>query len=346
MSWSLLLVACAATPSSSTGDSRPVAADLVLRNVQLPGGVMADLRVQDGVLVEIGAAGQLGEGTDLEGRFVAPAFADSHVHLAYLDAAQELADNGVVAAVDLAAPVGSMSTGLPLDVVWSGPMVTADGGYPTQSWGSNGYGTECSDADEARQAVRDHHAAGARVIKVPLQEPLLSDEALRAVADEAHSLGMLVATHALSDEMAAKGAAVGFDVLAHTPTEALSDSTVQAWSGRYVVSTLRAFGGSTTTVDNLGRLHAAGATVLYGTDLGNTRTAAVDPYELQLLAQAGLSNEEILASGTTGADAWGFALGLEVGRDASFLVVSGDPLVDPAVLGSPEEVWVRGVRRR
>ena len=29
------------------------------------------------------------------------------------------------------------------------------------------------------------------------------------------------------------------------------------------------------------RLHAAGATVLYGTDLGNTRTAAIDVLELQ-----------------------------------------------------------------
>ena len=40
-----------------------------------------------------------------------------------------------------------------------------------------------------------------------------------------------------------------------------------------VVSTLAAFGGSPAAVDNLRRLHAAGATVLYGTDLGNTRDA-------------------------------------------------------------------------
>ncbi|MCP4808438.1 MAG: hypothetical protein GY913_05980 [Proteobacteria bacterium] len=213
-----LLLACASVPASDTAEAAAPAADAILENVRLPGDASVDLRVEDGVIVEIG---ELSGGTDLGGRFIAPAFADSHVHLAYLNgAAEPLADNGVVAAVDLAAPLGSISSGLPIDVVWAGPMVTADGGYPTRSWGSNGYGTECSDAEEARQAVRDHHAAGARVIKVPLQEPLLSDEALLAVADEAHGLGLMVATHALTDAMAAKGAEMGFDVLAHTPTEA------------------------------------------------------------------------------------------------------------------------------
>ena len=340
----MLWISLAACAEPLASDSAPAAADVVLENLRLPGGETVDLRVEDGVIVEIG---ELTGGTDLGGRYVASSFADSHVHLAYVsDGAEALADNGVAAAVDLAAPIGSVTSGLPISTVWAGPMVTADGGYPTRSWGSNGYGTECSGADEARQAVRDHHAAGARVIKVPLQEPLLSDEALRAIADEAHGLGLLVATHALTDEMAAKGAAVGFDVLAHTPTQALSDATVQAWSDKAVISTLRAFGGSDVTVDNLRRLHDAGATVLYGTDLGNTRTAAIDPYELALLADAGLSNAEILASGTTAADVWGFRLGLEVGDEASFVVVEADPLDDVSTLGDPLEVWSRGVRRR
>ena len=89
--------------------------------------------------------------------------------------------------------------------------------------------------------------------------------------------------------------------------------------------------------------------MLYGTDFGNTRTPGIDPAEIALLAAAGLTPAEILAAGTAAPAAyWGFpTLGsIEVGKDASFLVLARDPLVDPGVLADPEEVWIRGVRLR
>ena len=344
-----LLLACAPPTAASTETAEPYEGLVLNANVLGVGEV--DLRIEDGLVVEMGQLD--GEGVDMGGQILVPAFIDSHVHLAYWDVAEQLAANGVAAAVDLAAPIGSITTaapsngGMPLEVLWSGPMVTATNGYPTQSWGSNGYGIECADEAAARQAVRDVHAAGARVIKVPMQEPLLSDAALRGVADEAHDLGLLVATHALSDDMAAKAALVGFDVLAHTPTGALSDDTVKVWSDKSVVTSLSAFGGSGTTIDNLRRLHEAGATVVYGTDLGNTRTPAIDPWELSLMEAAGLDGAEILHAGTAAPAAlWGIdQLGtVEVGHQASWLVLPGDPRLDPAVLASPAEVWMRGVQ--
>jgi hypothetical protein len=58
--------------------------------------------------------------------------------------------------------------------------------------------------------------------------------------------------------------------------EPLAAQTIEAWRGRAVISTLSAFGGATATIENLKALRAAGVTVIYGTDLGNTRDPRID----------------------------------------------------------------------
>ena len=115
-----------------------------------------------------------------------------------------------------------------------------------------------------------------------------------------------------------------------------------------MISTLGAFGGDAETVDNLRRLRSAGATVIYGTDLGNTRTAAIDPRELELLVAAGLDGEAILRAATADPAAlWGFdGLGsIAVGQDASLLVLTADPRLDPLALAAPERVFIQGSAR-
>lgn len=313
---------------------------------------VADIRVIDGKVSEVGQL-QAGAGEtviDLGGRWVAPAFIDSHVHLVYAPAGAEFAARGVAGAVDLAAPVAIFGADMdPLRVLATGPMITAQLGYPTQSWGANGYGIECADAAAAVAAVDQLAALGAAAIKLPVTSaPQLADDALAAAAARAHVLGLPVVSHALSDDQARRAALAGVDMLAHTPTEPLSKATIAAWSRRAVISTLRAFGGSETTISNLKALRAAGATVLYGTDFGNTMTPGIDGSELALLLQAGMTPQEILTAGTSApAAAWGLgsALGaIAVGLDASFLVLATDPLVDPMVLASAEAVYLRGVR--
>lgn len=285
---------------------------------------------------------------DVSGRFIVPAFIDSHVHFAYQPDIAEMLDGGVVAGVDLAAPLGSLSSDLsPMTVVWAGPMLTAEGGYPTQGWGRDGYGLECADTPAAAEACVDQLAdAGAGVLKLPITSgPTLSTATLQAAAARAAARGLPIAAHALSDDEAALSAAIGATVLAHTPTGDLSAATLKAWSGGAVTSTLAAFGGT----DSLRALREAGATVLYGTDFGNLRTTGISATELERLGDAGLSGEEILLAGTQVPAAWWGLdhLGeLSAGRDASFLVLSADPRDDPSVLASPEQVWVRGQRRR
>lgn len=324
---------------------------VVWRHGRAPGGAPLEILVRDGKIVEVGpsvAAPGVAE-RDLGGAFVVPAAIDSHVHLVYDPVGPALAAKGVAAAIDLAAPlerIGPIADGPRMR--WSGPMITAVRGYPTTSWGSGGYGRQCASADEAEAAVRRVVAGGATLVKIPLVAPALGDDALRRAVATAHALGVPVAVHALDDAGAARGAAFGADVLAHTPVEPLSPATVAAWSGKVVVSTVTAFGGSADAVENLRRLRAAGATVLYGTDLGNTRTVGIDPEEIRALQRAGLDGAAILAALTADpAKYWGFSdLGaLAPGAAASLLVLDRDPLADPLAWTEPREVWVDGRRR-
>lgn len=324
----------------------------------------ATLVVRAGRIEEITSAapGSALRSVNATGRYLAPAFIDSHVHLAYRFSAPELARGGIAAAVDLAAPMAFLTKDMrPLRTILAGPMVTALTGYPTRSWGSDGYGLEISGVQAARAAVDRLHVAGARVIKLPVGDAtgggalsmaknpsILSDQEMKAIAEQAHAYGMRVVAHALNDIDVLRAAVAGVDVLAHTPTDPLSDPTVQAWAGRAVISTLAAFPDLTEPAENLRRLRAGGATVLYGTDMGYTTFPGINPQELELLGQAGLDNEAILAAGTTvPAQFWGFGDGLgtlAAGHAASFLILDADPQRDLLTLSRPVAVYLDGVR--
>lgn len=284
---------------------------------------------------------------DTTDQWLVPGVIDSHVHLAYLPLVQQMAEGGVVAAVDQAAPTTFFDTDFsPLRVMGAGPMVTAVSGYPTQSWGAGGYGLEVADPAAAVEAVTTLHALGAALIKLPVTlGPQLTEATMLAAVGQAHALDLRVSSHALGDAEAALAAQVGADVLAHTPVGPLSPTTVAAWSNRAVITSLRAFGGSATAVANLVSLREAGALVLYGTDFGNTQSPGVDYKELELLLAAGLDAPAILRAATQApAEFWGFDdLGkLEPGRSATFLVLSADPHQDPLALASPSQVWIDG----
>jgi imidazolonepropionase-like amidohydrolase len=133
--------------------------------------------------------------------------------------------------------------------------------------------------------------------------------------------------------------------LAHTPVEPLTEYTLASWSDRVIVSTLSAFGGSSGAVANLRTLHARGATVLYGTDLGNTRQTGVQRREIELLMEAGLDGRAIIESGTSAPAAyWGVGeLGaLAPGKEASLMVLAENPYQNPLTLASPVAVLIRG----
>lgn len=331
---------------------------MVLTGGRLPGGEAVVLELRDGTITALsdGAAPDVPR-LDLGGRTLVPGVIDSHVHLAYAfgpdDVARGralLARRGLVAGVDLAAPLAAMGSFDRTRWRTSGPMITAPRGYPTLGWGADGYGLEASGAASVRAAIDGLADAGAGLIKVPFGHgPELREAELAALVEHAHARGLKVAAHALLDADVARAAAAGIDVLAHTPLEPLSDATVRALADgrpRAVVSTLMAFGGSRVAVDNLRRLHEAGVVVLYGTDLGNSPVLGIDVDEFALLRRAGLSPQQGLDAATTAAAAWwGLSeLGALVpGRAATFLVLDDDPLEHLDVLARPSAVWIDGV---
>ena len=284
---------------------------------------------------------------DAHGLFLAPALIDAHVHLAFAGELQEVAAAllraGVAAVLDLGMPERMLPPALaPLRVVVSGPLLTAPRGYPTQSWGRDGYGCELATPDEARAAVRRLHARGARFAKLAFDARSASLDAAtaHAAAEEAHALGMGVAAHALDGEAARAALAAGAEVLAHTPR-------LGGEGAAWVISTLQAFGVAPA---RLRALREAGARVVYGTDLGNEGTApGVDPRELRLLLEAGLTPLEVLRACTSeGAALLGLAdLGsLAVGSAASLLALREDPLQDVTALARPAWVMIDGVQRQ
>ena len=131
-----------------------------------------------------------------------------------------------------------------MTLVRSGPMITSTNGYPTTSWGSNGYGAQCDSNATCIQHVQRQLNRGAGVIKVPVVDPLLPLAVMVAITEEAHRLGLKVAMHATSDAAAALAADAGADILAHAPYE-ISGSTLLKWdsSVKAAVTTLATFGG-------------------------------------------------------------------------------------------------------
>jgi imidazolonepropionase-like amidohydrolase len=262
--------------------------------------------------------------------WLAPAFIDSHVHLAFYSVADKISARGIAATVDLAVPLDELPTTQgPLHQRFAGPMLTAPTGYPTQSWGVGGFGLEVDGPDAGANAVDQLAAAGASVIKVPLQgTPRLDEATITAIVERAHGHELPVAMHAMNDADALLAAELGADILAHTPTSSLSPPTIAAWSERTVISTLAAFGSTETAITNLEALHDGGARVLYGTDLGNSRELGIQSAELDALVEAGFSGREIIEMGTrTPADLWSWPqLGhIEAGAEASLLLLEADP---------------------
>jgi hypothetical protein len=353
------VMACAG-PSAAPG---PAPEGLVLEALA-PGGAPLTLWLRGDLLADPEAASADVPRRALPGLYLAPAVIDAHTHLTYVNRTYGPASRcpglpepctvqdallaaGVAGAVDLASPLSGLPGPGPLRTLWSGPMLTAPGGYPTNSWGYDGYGWAVDTATAAEAAVDALADAGARLLKLPLDTgPALDLRVAAAAARRAHARGMKVAVHAPTVAAVEAALAVDADVLAHTPREPLPDALAARWAGRAVISTLSTFSSGAAPQANLQRLAAAGARLLYGTDLGNGNLPGIDPDELRGLAAA-LGPAGALEAATAGPAAWfGFdALGaLTPGKAACVLVLAADPLEDPTALARPVEVLGEGCR--
>jgi imidazolonepropionase-like amidohydrolase len=276
--------------------------------------------------------------------WVGPGIVDAHVHLAFGSFADIVA-GGVVAVRDLGGPphdaISWRTSNVPRVEV-AGPLLTAPGGYPSTSWGSNGFAAFVDDPVQATQLVRGL-AGQVDVVKLALEPragPVPTVAVCAAVVDAAHAVQREVTCHALSVAMVERALDAGVDELAHTPTEPLPAELVTriVTDGVRVVSTLHTFvksGVGSAALANATALAAAGAVIRYGTDLGNAGIVpGADPRELDLLADAvGLGADAALRAATEP-----LALGAKVG----VVVLDEDPRARPQAWRRPRAVAVGG----
>ena len=187
-------------------------------------------------------------------------------------------------------------------IEFAGAFLTAPGGYPSdRDWAPAGSWRAVTDVATAVTEMAD---AGASLIKVASNStagPVFGDEALRTIVELAAERGLPVVAHAEGAGEAQRAARLGIRMLAHAPfTERLSDDEIaeQAASVSWI-STLAIHDGEhrERAVDNVRRFHAAGGTVLYGTDMGNGPTpVGLNPAEIAALREAGIDGADLLRS--------------------------------------------------
>jgi imidazolonepropionase-like amidohydrolase len=234
-------------------------------------------------------------------------------------------------------------------------MLTAPGGYPARAgWAPAGTARELDGPAAARHAV-DELASQAAIIKIALNPPVgpvLDDATLAAIMETAHGKGLRVTGHVYGLEQLRRAIDAGVDELAHMlmSSEPIPESTIAEMvaAGMAVVPTLSIRTGTDLdiAIDNLHRFHAAGGTIVYGTDLGNEGPRpGIDPLEVGAMARAGISLLDIIRSATVGAARYLDLAGAGViapGMDADLVAFRGELSDGPGLLEKVARVWRRG----
>ena len=294
-----------------------------------------------GLVTAVGAAGDVDVPfgvLEVESAWIGPGLVDAHVHLAF-GPPDDIVRRGVVAVRDLGSPPREAMKWRELSApkaLVAGPLLTAPGGYPSRSWGSDGFAAFVDDVDQAKRLVQGL-VTQVDVIKLALEPrggPVPEADICAAIVDTAHEGGCEVTCHALTVAMVERALDAGVDELAHTPLErlpaALVDRIVAA--GVRVVSTLHTHLRAGAVLDNVRDLVGAGVTVRYGTDLGNTGIRpGADARELGLLADAGLGAEGALRAATDP---------IVVGAPAALVALKHDPRERAQAWSEPHAVMV------
>jgi imidazolonepropionase-like amidohydrolase len=219
---------------------------------------------------------------------------------------------------------------------------------------------------DAREKVRWLHKYGAEVIKIcatggvfslgdSVGAQQLSLEEMKAIADEAHMLGLKVAAHAHGDEGIHDAILAGIDTIEHASLA--SDATIQLakqhgtwfdmdiYNDDYILATGTSNGTEQESLDKekaiglkqrqtFQRATRAGVKMLFGTDAG------VYPHgdngkQFAKMVQWGMTPIQAIRAATTSASE---ALGrpevgsLQPGAYGDIIAVRGDPLANVAVL--------------
>ncbi|MFI7067790.1 amidohydrolase family protein [Kribbella sp. NPDC050124] len=318
-----------------------------------------------------------GQPVDVEvdgaGKTLLPGLIDAHTHVFDGNLEQALGF-GVTTELDMFCLPGNLARQRKLvaerndvaDLRSAGVLATAPGGHPSQLMAalpeSDAVGPfdTVANVEQAKAFVDARVADGADYLKVVIDDgeiqgadlPVLGPEVVAALVEAAHGAGLKVIAHALTAGEVEIALDAGVDGLAHVWVDGELGLVERVRrQGVFVVSTLVYL--EVTGVEGGARtaraLHEAGVPLLAGTD-----ATPFAPFhgesmhrELELLVQAGLTNEQALAAATS-VPAHHFALPdrgrIHPGLQADLLLAEGDPTTDITTTRSIESVWRRGTK--
>jgi imidazolonepropionase-like amidohydrolase len=310
---------------------------------------------------------------DGAGMTLLPGLIDCHVHLDHdvENAALlllQLAKAGVTTALEMGHFSGPVRESLRnhhgiSDVRIAGNFVTSTGSIHSKFPRI----TQASLVDDPESAVRfveDRAAEGADYIKIVADVPGPSQEVVNTLVIEAKKRGMLTVAHAARNGALAMAQEGKVDIVTHVPLDFPLDEAeakLMKDEGRVCVPTLimeetlanaKIIPGLNYSAakNSVTQLHKAGVPILAGTDANQSPMAGVKHgaalhRELELLVDAGLSEEEVLRAATSLPAKW-FRLEdrgvITVGRRADLVLVGGNPVDDIAATKNVKMVWIAG----
>lgn len=311
---------------------------------------------------------------DAAGLTLLPGFIDAHVHLG-IDAAhaagllQDLAKNGVTTALDMGVLPGALKKDLQsrsnvADVRIAGNFATSSGSLHSKL----PHIKQENLVDNLELAVRfveDRVSEGADYIKIVADVPGPSQDVLNELALQARKKGKLSVAHAARAAAFSMAQEAKVDIITHVPLDYPLDEaatrTMQS-EHRVCVPTLVMMKKMATVSpvpglnyqaakDSVALLHQFGIPIIAGTDANMATMARIKHGEsfhdeLELLKDAGLSNEDVLRAATSLPAKW-FQLEdrgvIAIGKRADLVLVEGNPLENIAATRNIKKIWIGGV---
>jgi imidazolonepropionase-like amidohydrolase len=351
----------------------------VVKNVKVFDGDIfvhnASVRVEDGLVTDVGLSVIIEKNDSIidgKGRTLLPAFSNAHVHAWAPQSLEQAAQAGVLNVMDMhgVEPYQVAMRQLKDSVNYARYFVA---GYAATA--PDGHGTQfgfpvptLKGPEDAKSFIEDRVKANADYIKI-IVEPwknTLSLETVAAVIKEAHLVNKITVVHVSRLEDAYNVLAKNADGLAHIwwdkPIDEALLSKLKADNDFFVIPTLlttlkafesmgegaKEFMDESQLLNEIKKLHDAGITLLAGTDPPNLGiNYGTDIYkELQLLAKAGLTTQEVLKTATSnvattfGLNNTGF---IREGYIADMILVDGDMSKDITALQNISIIWKKGV---